>query len=125
MRWVEKFLDQLDMSCEWQSMGTMAWRFLEDEGWLQIAPCPLEVVGGADDGDSVYPFYSLHVSHLIEIFDELPELRWDTMSNEFSVEGKIDGDHAWITFSSEPFEDEEPRDVLDPRGGIRPKNPPE
>jgi hypothetical protein len=53
MRWVEKFLAQLDQSLEWRSPGTMAWRFHEDEGWLRITPCPLEVVGGADDGESV------------------------------------------------------------------------
>ena len=72
----------------------------------------------------MYPFYSLHISHLIEIFDEPPELRWDTMNNEFSVEGRIDGDDVWVTFSREPFDDEEPEDVLDPEGGIRKKKPP-
>lgn len=90
-----------------------------------IGPCPLEIVGGADDGDSVYPFYSLHIASLIEVFDEVPEMLWSTMNGEFSLEGKIDGDDARTTFSSEPFEDEEPRDVLDPKGGIRPKKPPE
>jgi len=124
MRWVEKFLDQLDLSLEWQSLGTMAWRFSEEEGWLQIAPCPLEVVGGADDGESVYNFYSLQATHLIKIFDGVPEMLWTTMHGEFSVEGKIDGEDAWITLHEAPFEDEEPRDVLDPNGGIRPKQPP-
>lgn len=125
MRWVEKFLDQLDQSLEWQSLGTMAWRFSEVEGWLQIAPCPLEVVGGADDGESVYPFYAIHVANLIEVFDAVPQIMWSTMNGEFSLEGKIGGDDAWITFNEAPFEDEEPRDVLDPKGGIRPKQPPE
>ncbi|HEX4131687.1 MAG TPA: hypothetical protein VHZ24_16745 [Pirellulales bacterium] len=100
-------------------------RFSEDEGWLQIAPCPLEVVGGADDGESVYPFYSLHVANLIEVFDAVPQMLWTTIDGQFSLEGKIDGDDAWITFHQAPFEDEEPRDVLDPKGGIRPKQPPE
>lgn len=125
MRWVEKFLDQLDVSLEWQSEGTLAWRFYEEEGWLQIAPCPLEVVGGADDGETVYPFYSLHVAELIEIFDAVPDMLWTTMNGEFSLEGKIDGDDAWITFYEAPFENEEAQDILDPKGGIRPKQPPE
>lgn len=124
MRWVEKFLDQLDLSLEWQSLGTMAWRFSEEEGWLLIAPCPLEVVGGADDGDSVYPFYSLHIASLIEVFDEVPEVLWSTMNGELSLEGKIDGEDAWITFHERPFEDQTPRDVVDPWGGTRPKLPP-
>jgi hypothetical protein len=126
MRWVEKFLDRLDQSLEWRSLGTMAWRFHEDERWLQISPRPLEVVGGADDGGTVYPFYSLNVSHLIEVFDGVPEMLWTTMNGEFSLEGKIDGNDAWITFHEAPLiGDEEPGDVLDPKGGIRPKKPPE
>jgi hypothetical protein len=124
MRWLEKVLDRLDEALEWHSPGTISWRFHEDENWLRLAPSTVELVGGADDGESVYPFYSLHVSHLIEIFDEPPELRWDTMNNEFSVEGRIDGDDVWVTFSREPFDDEEPEDVLDPEGGIRKKKKP-
>ena len=124
MRWVEKVLDRLDEALEWQSPGIISWRFHEDENWLRLAPSTIELVGGADDGESVYPFYSVHVSHLIEIFDELPEMHWDTMNNHFSVEGKIDGEDAWITFSREPFDDEEPENILDPKGGIRKKKPP-
>lgn len=124
MKWVETFLDRLDPALEWSSPGTLSWRFHKDENWLRLAPALVEIVGGADDGEPVYPFYSLHVSHLIEIFDDVPEMKWDTMNNEFSVEGQIHGDDAWITFSKEPFDDEEPEDVLDPDGGIRKKKPP-
>ena len=124
MRWLEKVLDQLDQALEWQSPGAISWRFHEDENWLGLAPSVVELVGGADDGESVYSFFSLHLSHLIEIFDELPEMLWNTMTNEFSLEGKIDGEDAWITLSREPFDDEEPEEVLDPKGGIRKKKPP-
>ena len=124
MRWVEKFLDQLDQALEWKSLGTISWRFHKDENWLRLAPSLVEMVGGADDGEPVYPFFFLHISPLIEVFDDLPEMAWDTMSNELSLEGKIDGEDAWINLSREPFEDEEPRDVFDRKGGIRKKNPP-
>ena len=123
MQWVEKFLDRLDLSLEWQSPGKLAWRFSEEEGWLRMAPCPLEVVGGADDGESVYPSYSLHLEHLIEVFDGAPEILWSTMNGELSLEGKIDGEEAWIMLYDRPFDDEKPDDVLDPKGGIRPKRP--
>ena len=125
MRWVEKFLDQVEEALEWQPLGTMSWRFHEDENWLRLAPSLVEIVGGAEDGEAVFPFYSLYLSRLIDVFDELPEMFWNTMHNEFSLEGKIDGDDAWITFSREPFDDEEPQDVLDPDGGIREKKPPQ
>jgi hypothetical protein len=124
MRWVEKVLDQLDQSLEWQSPGALSWRLHEDEHWLRLAPSVVELVGGADDGEAVYSFFSLNVSHLIEIFDQLPEMLWNIMSDEFSLEGKINGEDAWITFSRKPFDDEEPQDVLDPNGGIRKKKPP-
>ena len=124
MRWLEKVLDRLDEALEWHSPGTISWRFHEDENWLRLAPSTVELVGGADDGEAVYPFYSLHISNLIEIFDEPPELRWDTMNNEFAVEGRIDGDDVWVTLSRHPFDDEEPEDVLDPKGGIRKKKKP-
>jgi hypothetical protein len=125
MRWPEKVFDQLDKALEWQSPGTISWRFHEDENWLRLGPSVVEVVGGAEDGETVYPFFSLNISHLIEVFDELPALLWNTMSNEFSLEGKIDGEDVWITMSREPFDDEEPQDVLDPKGGIiRKKKPP-
>ena len=38
MRWAEKFLDQLDEALEWQSPGTMSWRFHDEENWLRLAP---------------------------------------------------------------------------------------
>lgn len=124
MQWVETFLDKLGEALELKSPGTMSSRFNEVENWLLLAPSAVELFGGANDRESVYPFYSLHVSNLIEIFDEPPVMLWDTMNKEFSIEGKIDGDGAWITFSSEPFDDEEPEGLLDPKGGIRKKNPP-
>ena len=122
MRWVEKFLDRLEEALE--TLGTISWRFDEDENSLRVAPSMLEVVGGADDGETVYPFFSLNVSHMIEVFDEPPEMLWNTMNNEFWLEGMIEGDEAWIILSREPFHDEKPRDVLDPKGGIRKKNRP-
>jgi hypothetical protein len=124
MRWMEKVLDRLEQALEWQSPAAISWRYDEEENWLRLAPSVVELVGGADDGESVYSFFTLNISHLIEIFDALPEMLWNTMRNEFSLEGKIEGDDAWITLSKEPFDDEEPQEVLDPKGGIRKKKPP-
>lgn len=91
MEWVETVLRQLDGSLECQSEGTISWRFIEDENCLLLAPSVIEIVGGAEDGETVYPFYSLAVSQLVQVFDELPDMHWDTMNDEFSLEGKIDG----------------------------------
>lgn len=121
MTWMQKALDQLDHSLEWQSLGQMAWRYLDEDSCLTLAPALLEMLGGADDGQAVYPFYSLDVSSFVEIFDEPPSTVWNGMTNELSMEGKIDGDDAWIIFQREPFDDDEPQDVVEPDGGIREK----
>jgi hypothetical protein len=115
-QWMGKFLDQLDEALEWQSPGSISWRFQAEENWLRLAPSLVELVGGAHDGESVYPFYSLNISHLIAIFDELPEMSWNTMYDEFSMEGHIDGEDVWITFSREPLDDEQAQDAFDPKG---------
>jgi len=122
MTWVQKALEQLDLSVEWRSLGKMAWRYVEEDSCLTLAPALLEMVGGADDGEAVYPFYTLEVSSFVEIFDGPPTTHWDGMANELSMESKIDGDDAWIIFKREPFDDDEPQDVVDPDGGIREKN---
>jgi hypothetical protein len=121
MEWVEKVLDQLDQSLEWQSLGKLSWRFDEEDNHLRLAPALMEMSGGADDGQEVYPFYSLDVSSLIEVFDKPPSMSWSTMTNEFSLEGPIGGNDSWITFCRDPFDDDEPQDMVDPDGGIRQK----
>lgn len=101
--------------------GTLSWRFVEDG--LLLAPTLVEIVGGAEDGEMVYPFFSLDVSHLVAVFDEVPNMHWNTMHDEFSLEGKIAGEDAWITFFRVPFDDENPEDLLDPKGAIRKRKP--
>ena len=103
--------------------GKVGVAILRGERLLRMAPCPLEVVGGADDGEVIFPNFSLHIAHLIEVFDGVPEILWSTMNGEISLDGKIDGEEAWIMLYDRPFDDEEPGDVLDPEGGIRPKRP--
>lgn len=121
MTWVQKAIDQLDRALEWSSLGKMSWRYDEEDSCLTLAPALLEVVGGADDGEAVYPFYSLDVSAFGEVFDEPPTTMWAGMSNELSMEGVIDGNDAWIVFRREPFDDDDAQDVVDPDGGVREK----
>ena len=119
MKWVQKALNQLDRALEWSSLGKISWRYAQEESCLTLAPALLEVVGGADDGEAVYPFYSLEVSAFGEVFDEPPSTLWNGMTNELSMEGRIGGDNAWIIFRREPFDDDQPQDVVEPDGGVR------
>ena len=86
---------------------------------LIIAPALAEIVGGAEDGEAVFPFFSMHLAALAQAFDALPEMSWDTMYDELHVEGEIDGEDAWITIRKFPFEEEDrPRWVIE-GGSIR------
>jgi len=119
MTWIQKALDQLDQSLEWKSLGKISWRYDPDDSCLMLAPALLEMVGGANDGEEVYPSYSLDVSSFSVVFDELPVTIWDGMANELSMEGNIDGNDAWIIIRRDPFDDDEPNDIVEPGGGIR------
>jgi len=81
---------------------------------LIIAPVLAEIVGGAEDGEEVFPFFSMHLAALAQAFDALPEMSWDTMHDDLHVEGEIDGEDAWITIQKFPFEEEDrPRWVIE------------
>ena len=122
MDWLNKVRDQVAQSVEFSSIGGMVWRLDSEGRCLMLAPGVQEISGGPDDGAEVYPFYTLDVSAFVEIFDEPPEMHWDNMRNEFSMEGKIGGEFAWIVFCREPFDGDKPREIIDPDGGIRDRN---
>ncbi len=108
-QWVEAIVDVLE-GC---SPGSFELQFSPVECQLIIAPSLAEIVGGAEDGEEVFPFFSMHLAALAQIFDALPEMSWDTMHDELHVEGEIDGEDAWITIRKFPFEEEaSPRWVI-------------
>jgi len=49
-------------------------RFSPEECQLIIAPALAEIVGGADDGEAAFPFFSMHLAALAQAFDALPEM---------------------------------------------------
>lgn len=121
MQWVDLFLEQLQGAIEGHAPGSISWRYNPEENELRVAPGLVELVGGAEDGETVFPTYGLDVSHVIQVFDEPPVVLWNTMDNELCMEGLIAGEEAWVIFSREPFDDDDPRDVLDPKGRFRRK----
>ncbi len=70
-------------------------RFSPEECQLIIAPALAEIVGGAEDGEEVFSFFSMHLAALTQAFDALPEMSWDTMHDDLHVEGEIDGEDDW------------------------------
>lgn len=121
MQWVDLFLEQLQGAIEGHAPGSISWRFNSDENELRIAPGLVELVGGAQDGETVFPTYWLDISQVIEVFDAPPQVHWNTLDNEICIEGLIAGEEAWIIFARDPFDDDDPRDILDPKGRVRRK----
>ena len=116
--WIHRALDRLEACLELQSLGGISWRLTDDE-LLIVAPVRIEVVGGRDDGSDVFPLFVFDVGAFVEIFDEPPDVRWATgPMPSVSIEGKIDGEAAWIEVQAEPFEDEEPHFTLRPDGSL-------
>ena len=127
--WVEKLLEETDRFLEGHSPGPLEFRFVEAEGQLVIAPGLVEMVGGSEDGTEAYPFFSVHLSGLMELFDQPPEVLWTTMHDELHVdglhvEGKIDGQDAWVTFQKAPFDDAKAASEVVDGGMVRPKRRP-
>ncbi len=97
----------------------MGYRWLNeaDEFWeVTVHSTPVELVGGAVDGEIVYPLFSLDLLGLSSCFDEVTDFRWHAhdLSPQASdgphltVEGVYQGHSVWLRVLSEPPEDEEP-----------------
>ena len=103
--WVKTALDRLDACLQWESLGGMGWRLIED-GPLIVAPALIEMIGGRNDGEEVFAAFSLDLGEFARVFDAPPQIIWSTRERSVSFEGKIGEEDAWIEIRSEPFDDD-------------------
>jgi len=89
--WTDKVLDQLETFLELASPGDFDTRLIEEDDHLLMAPDLVEMVGGPDDGAECYPFITVRLRELLELFDEVLGATWNTQHRELDVHGKIDG----------------------------------
>jgi hypothetical protein len=101
--WIDALLAKLELFVELQSSGALDIQYVEGE--LVISPDVLELVGGENDGDEVFPFFNVELSALMDEFDERPEVTWNTMHDELWVDGQIGGTAAFVIFRRNPFSD--------------------
>lgn len=81
--WVEVVARKL-AKC-WKSPGgiTMMVTFCEDDHWhLVCAPSIREIVGGVNDGSSIYARFQLNLVKAVRIFDRNPRIFFDTSHGE-------------------------------------------
>ena len=104
--------------------GSLDIRYNTAERQLVIAPNVLELVGGEHDGDEVFAFFSVNLTALMDAFDELPEVTWNTMHDELWLEGHIDGADAFVILRRNPFSDAGPASEVMDGNTIRKKREP-
>ena len=122
--WMEKLVDIVSVCMTaHNAMGPLGFRWgEEDQFWEVIVyPTPVELIGGAVDGELVSPGFSLNLQELQSSFDEVTDVNWcahdfgpqDFDGPHISIEGVYQGHHVYLIVLSEAPDDEEPGLRLD------------
>ncbi len=122
--WMKALVDVVSGCMEVHTvMGPLGFRWgEEDQFWEVIVyPTPIELVGGAADGELVSPGFSLNLQELWCSFDEVTDVNWcaydfgphDPDGPYISIEGVYQGHHVYLKVVSEAPNDEEPGLRLD------------
>lgn len=105
--WIDRVLDTVSDNLEWQALGSLAY-CVTTNGELLLAPAGAEVIGGRHDGEQVYSGYSLSVSAVAGVFDELPEIHLNTHPTpSVCFIGTIRQMSAVMMIFTHPFPDDE------------------
>ena len=96
--------------------GPLAYRYGEGEGFweIDIYPTPVELVGGAVDGEVVAPGFVLDVEELRAAFDRIEALTWHALGfphdegPRFVLEGIYQGHQVLLQVLAYAPDDEEP-----------------
>jgi len=105
-------------------MGPLGYRYGEDDGLWQIDlyPTPVELLGGAADGEVVAPGFSLDIEQLRSLFDRIDAVAWQSLGfpddegPHVSIEGIYQEHEVFIRVLAFAPEDEEPGMKLDTTG---------
>jgi hypothetical protein len=109
------------------AMGPLGFRYGEEDGFWEVMlyPVPVELVGGAVDGEVVAPGFTLDLERLRSAFERVDGFSWnslgfgDSEGPYISIEGEFDGHTVYLQVLAYAPEDEEPGMKLDcsKRGG--------
>ena len=97
-------------------MGPLGYRYGEEDNnyWqVDIYPTPVELVGGAVDGEVVAPGFSLDVEELRSSFERIDSLNWQSLGlpidegPRFVVEGAYQGRNVLLQILAYAPDDEE------------------
>jgi len=104
-------------------MGPLGYRYgEEDDLWqIDLYPTPVELVGGAADGEVVAPGFILDIEQLRSLFDRIDAMVWQSLGfpngegPHVSIEGAYHGHEVFVQVLAYAPEDEEPGMKLDTR----------
>ena len=122
--WMKALIDVVSGCMEVHNvMGPLGFRWSEDDQFWEIIvyPTPIELVGGAADGELVPPGFSLNLQELWSSFEEVTDVNWcaydfgphDPDGPHISIEGVYQGHEVYLEVLSEAPNDEEPGLRLD------------
>ena len=102
-------------------MGPLGYRYGDDDGpWqIDLYPTPVELIGGAVDGEVVDPGFSLDIEQLRGLFDRIDFVAWQSLGfpggegPHVSIEGVYQGHDVFIQVLAYAPDDEEPGMKLD------------
>lgn len=115
--WLDGLLEAVAGCVEPDSpMGPLGLHYREeDDEWeVWIYPTPVELVGGAHDGEIVVPGFALDLEQLRDVFDSVTACAWDALGlndpdgPHVSVEGVYLEREVWLRVLAQAPEDEEP-----------------
>ena len=97
-------------------MGPVGYRYGQDEGFweIDVYPTPVELIGGAVDGEVVAPGFSLDLEGLRAAFEEITDFGWQSLGFSQTegprvwIEGTFHGKELLLQVLAYAPEDEEP-----------------
>jgi hypothetical protein len=126
-RWLNALVEEVaDAMTAHAPSGGLGVRYREEEGdWeVLVYPLPVELVGGAHDGEVVWPGFSLDLERVRSAFTRVDAVVWNAhpLGDEddnpcVSIEGEHAGRLVWLRVLAYAPQDEEPGMTFDTNKG--------
>jgi len=120
--WLREFAETVaaNMTAD-SAMGPLGYRYREEEGFweIDIYPTPVELIGGAVDGEVVSPGFAVDLEGLRAMFERVEAFSWQSLGLApgegpyVAIKGSYQGREVYIQLFAYAPEDEEPGMKLD------------
>jgi hypothetical protein len=120
--WLYEFIDTVAEQMTADSpTGPLRFGYTQEDDFWEVAmfPSPVELVGGAQDGEVVFTGFSLDLEGVREAFESVTAMGWHSLGLDpdegpyVFVEGVVAGHEVHLRVLAQPPEEEEPGMKLD------------